>query len=186
MLTLETFETSSIEASLNGIFYLIFSLKLYRGMFSRILYKLPESNNNNSSSQLSAQLMSLIIIVIISALFWTVQKGSELYTTYFKVALLKCHTSCKLVVLLLCIYYTSVFKLQQHSVHFLLLSTFQTWSICVSHKSFLMEKKKRNKNWILFHLQSILEIKSFLHTFILDSKEYTWNQIYFYIYNYSV
>ena len=41
--------------------------------------------------------MSLIIIVIISALFWTVQKGSELYTTYFKVALLKCHTSCKLV-----------------------------------------------------------------------------------------
>ena len=126
-------------------------------MFSRILYKLPESNNNNSSSsQLSAQLMSLIIIVIISALFWTVQKGSELYTTYFKVALLKCHTSCKLVVVLLCIYYTSVFKLQQHSsVHFLLLSTFQTWSICVSHKSFLMEKKKRNKNWILFHLQKV-------------------------------
>ena len=122
--------------------------------------------------------MSLIIIVIISALFWTVQKGSELYTTYFKVALLKCHTSCKLVVLFLCIYYTSVFKLQQHSVHFLLLSTFQTWSICVSHKSFLMEKK-RNKNLILFHLQSILKIKSFLHTFSLDSKEYTWNQIYF-------
>ena len=115
-------------------------------MFSRILYKLPESNNNSSSSQLSAQLMSLIIIVIISALFWTVQKGSELYTTYFKVALLKCHTSCKLVVVLLCIYYTSVFKLQQHSsVHFLLLSTFQTWSICVSHKSFLMEKKKEQK-----------------------------------------
>ena len=91
--------------------------------------------------QLSAQLMSLIIIVIISALFWTVQKGSELYTTYFKVALLKCHTSCKLVAVLLCIYYTSVFKLQQHSVHFLLLSTFQTWSICVSHKSFLMEEE---------------------------------------------
>ena len=116
--------------------------------------------------------MSLIIIVIISALFWTVQKGSELYTTYFKVALLKCHTSCKLVVLLLCIYYTSVFKLQQHSVHFLLLSTFQTWSICVSHKSFLMEKKKEQKLNIVSSPKYILEIKSFLHTFSLDSKEY--------------
>ena len=174
MLTLETFETSSIEASLNCIFYLIFSLKLYRGMFSRILYKLPESNNNNSSSQLSAQLMSLIIIVIISALFWTVQKGSELYTTYFKVALLKCHTSCKLVVLLLCLQTTTTFCTFSLTLNFPNMK-----HLCFTQVIFdgeeeieycFISKVYSKSNHFCIHSvliqRNILEIKSILHTYI--------------------
>ena len=84
--------------------------------------------------------MSLIIIVIISALFWTVQKGSELYTTYFKVALLKCHTSCKLV----------VFTTLQTTTTFCTFSPLNFPNM--KHLCFTSHFwwNKRNKNWTLF------------------------------------
>ena len=131
--------------------------------------------------------MSLIIIVIISALFWTVQKGSELYTTYFKVALLKCHTSCKLVGSCVIVYLLH-FSLQTTT-------TFCTFSLTLNfpnmkHLCFtqvIFDGEEEGTKIEYCFIQSILEIKSFLHTFILDSKEYTWNQIYFtYLYNYSI
>ena len=131
--------------------------------------------------------MSLIIIVIISALFWTVQKGSELYTTYFKVALLKCHTSCKLVGSCVIVYLLH-FSLQTTTTFFCTFSLTLNFPnmkhLCFTQVIFDGEKEGTKIEYCF--IQSILEIKSFLHTFSLDSKEYTWNQIYFYIYNYSV